>query len=526
MCSELARSGISLPLLFTPQFISFDSHLERILRDTSDIKPDQNDQRFQEEEWHQNAIYRASMQAYLVWCKNLKNQVDNATLNTTEKNRLQQAVEYLIYNLAPNSNPGRSPVQHAHESRGASLVHDLHRMTGDLLKHAINPQSPPTKNKLQIGKHIAATPGAVIHRTETLEIIQYTPVSTQVHTIPLLIIPSPVNRFYLCDLQEGNSLVHYLIKQGFQVYSLSWRNPQNAHKHWNLESYTKACTEAIIEVSKLSPTGKTNVFGFAAGGLLAALACSILSQQKNYCPVNSSSFAITSLLTHTSSQVGTELDEKMINAAKALMRLHEVSDAKELARNFAWLCPNNLLWNPLPCNYFGGESSPGDDIFHWNSDTLRTTARLHCDFLSMSRDNPFLEAGKLSLCGTPIDLSSITCDAYTIAGSCDHITPWESCYQTSLALGGKTEFVLVNRGHSRTLVCPIGSSDTRFYTDGEMTQNADDWLCEAIQHQGSWWPHWRSWLAKRSGPKHQPDRKLGDQQHPKLTPAPGHYVFE
>lgn len=526
MCYELAQSGISLPLLFTPQFITCDPHFKRILCGSSDIEPRHDDQHFQEKIWHQNTIYRASMQAYLVWCKNLRAQVDSAELAPSKKKQLFQAVQQLTHHLAPNSNPGNSPVQHAYESRGASLVHDLHRMTSDLLEHSTDTRSTTAKNKLQIGKHIAATAGAVIHRNEMLEIIQYTPVSTKVHTIPLLIIPSPINRFYLCDLQERNSLVHYLIKQGFQVYSLSWRNPKSSHKHWNLESYIETCIEAINEVARISPTGKTNVFGFAAGGILATLACSILSQQQSNNPINSSTLATTSLLTQTSSQVGTELNEKMIEAAKALTCLHEVSDAKKLAGNFSWLCPNNLLWNPLPCNYFGGESSPGDDIFHWNSDTLRTTAKLHCDFLSMSRDNPLLGGGEFSLCGCPIDLSCITCDTYALAGSCDHITPWEACYQTALALGGGTEFVLVNRGHFRALVCPIGSSDTCFYTDGETTQNADDWLCDAIQHHGSWWPHWKDWLSKRSGAKHQPDRQLGDQQHPKLTPAPGNYVFE
>lgn len=526
MCFELAQSGISLPLLFTPQFIACDTHFERILCGSSDIKPNHDDLRFQEQIWHQNAIYRASMQAYLAWCKSLSDQVDNADLSPPKKRQLLEAVQQLTHNLAPNSNPGNSPVQHAYESRGASLVHDLHRMTRDLLKYPTDDRSTATKNKLQIGKHIAATAGAVIHRSEMLEIIQYTPVSTKVHTIPLLIIPSPVNRFYLCDLQERNSLVHYLIKQGFQVYSLSWRNPQDSHKHWNLESYAEACAEAISETAKISSTGKINVFGFAAGGILTTLACCILNQQQPNSPINSSTLAITSLLTQTSSQVGTELNKTMIEAAKTLTSLNEVSDAKQLAHNFSWLCPNNLLWNPLPCNYFGGESSPGDDIFHWNSDTLRTTARLHCDFLSMSRDNPLLGDRVLTLCGVPVDLSNITCDTYTLAGSCDHITPWEACYQTSLALGGKTEFVLVNRGHSRALVCPIGSSDTCFYTDGEISQNADDWLCDAIQHQGSWWPHWRDWLKKRSGPKLQPDRQLGDERHPKLDPAPGNYVFE
>lgn len=525
MCYELANSGISLPLLFSPQFIACDAAFELILSGQSEVKPEPADARFQDPIWHQNAIYRASMQAYLAWSDNLRAQIKQSTLGQTERSFVENAVEQLISSLAPSSDSGGSPAQHAYESRGASLVHDLHRMTTDLFQHAESVRSTE-QSRLQVGKHIAATPGAVIHRTEMLEVIQYTPLSAAVYRIPLLIIPSPVNRFYLCDLQNGNSLVHYLLKLGFQVYTISWRNPQNSHKHWNLETYTEACIGAIEEINKLTPEGKLNLFGFAAGGMLSALACNVLNQRRREPAINSLTLAISSLLTHTASQVGTELNDKLVKAAKTLTLLHEASDAKHLARNFAWLSPNNLLWNPLVCNYFSGESSPGEDIFLWNSDTLRTTAGLHCDFLSMAQDNPLLDAGRLTLCNTAIDLSSIHCDSYTLAGSCDHITPWEACYQTSLAFGGDNEFVLVNRGHTRALVCPIDATDTCFYTKGEVTENPDDWLCDATQHRGSWWPHWSEWLAGRSGQQGEPERHLGDEQHPKMDPAPGRYVFE
>ena len=175
------------------------------------------------------------------------------------------------------------------------------------------------------------------------------------------------------------------------------------------------------------------------------------------------------------------------------------------------------------CNYFSGETSPEKDIFHWNNDTLRTTAGLYCDFLSMAGDDPLLENNRLSLCGDTINLSNIQCDTYTLAGSCDHITPWESCYQTCLSMGGSREFVLVNRGHTRSLVCPIDTNDACYYTHSEISSNPDDWLCDATEQRGSWWPHWATWLAQRSGGK-QP--QLGDAQNPKLDPAPGRYVIE
>lgn len=529
MCFELARSGISLPLIFTPQFIACDEECIRIIRGESELEAPRNDKRFKDPIWRRNAIYRASMQAYLTWCNNLKDQISKVAINDYQRKLLETAVQQLTQKLAPDINPGHSPVQHAYESRGASLVHDLHRMTHDLLTHSL-PAHHNTRKKLKAGKYIAATPGAVIHRSKMLELIQYTPLSTEVFHTPLLIIPSPVNRFYLCDLHEKNSLVHYLLRQGFQVYTLSWRNPLIAHKHWNLECYINETICSINELTFLTGQPSINLMGFAAGGLLTAITSSLLAHHSDASgstnPINSATLAITSLQTFLGSQVGPHLDDNLINAAKTLAQLHDVSDAKELAGNFAWLCPNHLLWNPLVSNYYHGEASAEDDLFYWNNDTQRTTAGLYCDFLSLTNDNPLLEPNKLSFCGIPLDLKNVQCDTYTLAGSCDHITPWESSYQSCLALGGKREFVLVNRGHSRSLVCPIGSTETSYYTHTDITSNSDDWLSEATQHAGTWWPHWSSWLAQRSGEKHPPPRQLGDEHHPKLAPAPGRYVFE
>lgn len=525
MCYELAHSGLSLPLIFTPQFVACDEEFIRIIRGQSELEAERSDNRFKDPLWRSNPIYRASMQAYLAWCQHLNQQIKEIALNDFQRELLENAVELLSERLAPENNPGNSPVQHAYESRGASLVHDLHRMTHDLLTHTL-PAHQNARKHFKAGKHIATTPGSVIYQTKMLELIHYTPLTTEVYKRPLLIIPSPVNRFYLCDLHQKNSLVHYLLKQGFQVYSLSWRNPLIAHKHWDLESYVNETINSINELVALSGQSSVNLMGFAAGGMLTAIVSSLFSHACDATgatnPVNSATLAITSLQTFLASQIGPRLDEPLMQAAKTLAQLHDVTDAKELASNFAWLCPNHLLWNPLVSNYYHGEESAENDLFYWNNDTQRTTAGLYSDFLSMTNDNPLLEPNKLTFCGIPLDLKNIQCDTYTLAGSCDHITPWESCYQSCMALGGQRQFVLVNRGHARSLVCPIDAEDTCYYTHSDIINNADDWLCEATQHDGSWWPHWRDWLSKRSGERRPPDNR----QSPILGPAPGRYVFE
>ncbi|EGG98630.1 hypothetical protein imdm_2102 [gamma proteobacterium IMCC2047] len=214
MCYELAHSGLSLPLIFTPQFVACDEEFIRIIRGQSELEAERSDNRFKDPLWRSNPIYRASMQAYLAWCQHLNQQIKEIALNDFQRELLENAVELLSERLAPENNPGNSPVQHAYESRGASLVHDLHRMTHDLLTHTL-PAHPNARKHFKAGKHIATTPGSVIYQTKMLELIHYTPLTTEVYKKPLLIIPSPVNRFYLCDLHQKNSLVHYLLKQGF-----------------------------------------------------------------------------------------------------------------------------------------------------------------------------------------------------------------------------------------------------------------------------------------------------------------------
>ena len=529
MCDELANSGLSLPLAFTPQFVAYNEALVDIIRGASSISPPAGDLRFQDQRWHNNRIYRASMQAYLNWCELLEEQANEIAHNDYQLNLLQMAVGELTTQLNPNIDSIHGILHHAYESRGASLIHDLHRMAHDLITHTL-PDHRGAKKQFKAGKHIAATPGAVIYRSDMLELLQYTPITTEVYHKPLLIIPSPLNRCYLCDLNNKNSLVHYLLKQGFQVYCASWRNPLIAHKHWSLDSYVNETISLIRELTLHIQQSSVNLMGFAAGGMLTTIATSLLAHQHQASgttnPINSATFAITSLQTHLGSQNDPAVDNKLTAAAQTLAQLHDVTDAKRLASNFAWLCPNPLLWNPLVSNYYHGEASANDELFHWNNDTLRITANLYSDFLALTNDNPLLEANRLSFCGIPLNVKDIQCDSYTLAGSCDHITPWESCYQSYLSLGGNKKFVLVNRGHSRSLICPIDAKDSCYYTNADITDNTDDWLSEANQHHGSWWPDWRDWLAAHSGERHVPQRTLGDSNHPKLAPAPGRYVFE
>lgn len=522
--TAMAKAGVSLPLLFTPQLVNLGAEFARIVSGQSSIQPGKEDRRFDDPTWFSNPIYKASMQTYLAWRQHLYLLLDESELGKQDKTQARAAIKLLTEAISPShSAAGIDAIRRVIKARGASLVHGLNRMTSDMLALG-SPATAPGDKPLKPGKEIAASKGAVVFRNELLELIQYQPAATQVFSTPILLIPSPINKFYIYDLYRHNSLTHYLQEAGLQVFCVSWRNPEEQHRNWNLESYLYALIEAAETVSDITAHPQLHLFGYSGGGIFAALLADQLSHHQKL-QAHTAGFALCNFYTHTETQMGIAVNPQIIQAAKTLLQLRSIIDGVELARMFAWLRPNNLLWNAWICNYFGGEDQPTADVRHWNNDVPRVANGLFADFLELYVDNYLLQPGQVELCGHPVDLSQITCDKYIVAGSHDHISPWECAYQSSLALGRNREFVLVNRGHMRSLVCPEGTKSARYYTNTFVDNNYDDWLAEATEHDGSWWPHWIAWLRQRSEGTKKAPRSLGNKNFPAQSTAPGNYVL-
>jgi polyhydroxyalkanoate synthase len=201
-----------------------------------------------------------------------------------------------------------------------------------------------------------------------------------------------------------------------------------------------------------------------------------------------------------------------------------VLEGEELARAFAWLRPNDLVWSYWVNNYLLGNDPPAYDVLAWNADNTNLPAGLHVDFLRLFAANAFAHPGAFDLGGTPIDLRQVAVDSYVLGASADHITPWKACYASSLLFGGEAQFVLSSSGHIQALVNPPGNPQSRFLTNPGLPADADAWLAGADEHEGTWWDHWLDWLAVRSGDERRAPRRLGSASHPALEPAPGSYV--
>jgi len=378
-----------------------------------------------------------------------------------------------------------------------------------------------------VGGNLGATPGAVVLRTEVFELIQYAPQTPTVRQVPLLLVPPTINKFYVLDLAPGRSWVEHLVRSGQQVFVLSWRNPDARHAGWNLDTYLRAVLDALDAVERICRTERTVLAGACSGGILASLVAAHLTATGRPERLAGLGFTVTVLDTDRAGVPAALADRYLAAAATALSRRRGYLDGRVLAEVFAWLRPDDLVWQYWVNNYLLGRKPPAFDILYWNADTTRMPAGLHADFVDLALDNRLAQAGSATALGTAVDLGKVTVDGYVVAGVADHITPWQNCYRTVGLLGGDTRFVLSTSGHIAAIVNPPGNNAKATYrVNPANPADPADWLAGATTEQGSWWPDFATWLGRRCGPDRPAPKKLGAAGLPPLIEAPGTYALD
>src|SRR5258707_3216761 len=372
-----------------------------------------------------------------------------------------------------------------YETGGASLVKGLTHMLEDLANNGGMPSQVNMK-AFQCGKALSLSPGAVVFKNEVLEPIQYQPTTPQVYGRPLLIVPPQVNKFYGMDLSPNKSIIRYLVANGQQVFAISWRNPTPQQRAWGCEPYERATLEAIDAVRAITESRDANIRGWCLGGMTLATLLGHLAAQGDQ-RIHAVTFLVTVLDTSVESTMGLFATRETIAAAREASRLKGVIEGQEMARVFAWLRPNDLIWNYWVNNYLIGKDPAAFDILYWNNDTTRLPAKFHTELLDFSLKNPLTKPGGLKLLGTPIDLSRVTLETFITAGITDHITPWQGCYATTQLLGGTPEFILSSAGHIQSILNPPGNPKARYFTNAENPADAAHWLGRAGQRPGSCW---------------------------------------
>ena len=500
--------------------------LARVAAGRSAIGPAKGDRRFGDRAWSSNWAFRRLMQGYLATRDTVDRLISDAELDWRTERQARFAATNLLDALAPTNFPWSNPavLKEGIDTGGTNLVRGAHRLLHDVTHSPHLPASVDV-SKFEVGGNVAVTPGSVVLRTEVFELIHYRPSTERVHEVPLLFVPPTINKYYILDISAGRSLVQWLLDQQQQVFTISWRNPDVEQGHFDLDTYAQAVLEARDAVAEITRQPAVNVNAACSGGIITAVALGHLAATGEQDKFGTLTMMVCALDQARMGTTGALATREVAAAAVAESARKGYVDGQALAGVFAWLRPNDLVWNYVVNNYLLGKDPPAFDILYWNQDSVRLAAGLHRDFVRMGLDNALTHPGEVEVLDTPIDLSAITLDSYTVAGLKDHIVPWQNAYRSTLLLGGSKRFVLSTSGHIQALVNPPAADSRASYrvTD-DTTVDAEAWLATADAKPGSWWPDYRDWLGARSGALKPAPKSLGSRKYRPTAKAPGSYV--
>ena len=515
--------AVRQPLHSARHVAHFSLELKNVLLGQSELRPGDDDRRFSDPAWSQNPLYKRYMQTYLAWRKELHSWISHSDLSPQDISRGQFVINLLTEAMSPtNSLSNPAAVKRFFETGGKSLLDGLGHLAKDLVNNGGMP-SQVDMDAFEVGKNLATTEGAVVFRNDVLELIQYRPITESVHERPLLVVPPQINKFYVFDLSPDKSLARFCLRNGVQTFIVSWRNPTKSQREWGLTTYIEALKEAIEVVLSITGSKDLNLLGACSGGITTATLVGhyVASGEKK---VNAFTQLVSVLDFELNTQVALFADEKTLEAAKRRSYQSGVLEGKDMAKVFAWMRPNDLIWNYWVNNYLLGRQPPAFDILYWNNDNTRLPAAFHGELRDLFKHNPLTRPGALEVSGTAVDLGKVAIDSFHVAGITDHITPWDAVYRSALLLGGQRRFILSNSGHIQSILNPPGNPKACYFENDKLSSDPRAWYYDAKREEGSWWPVWLGWLQERSGELGDPDFNLGSATHPPLEAAPGTYV--
>jgi polyhydroxyalkanoate synthase len=537
--SSLARFGLSLarrPRTVAQRAVSTGTELAKIAAGRSGLSPAARDRRFTDPAWTGNPFLKRLVQLHLAGAELTESLLADADLGWRDGERVGFILRNLVDAAAPSNNPLISPVawKALIDSGGASAVRGARALVTDL---ATAPRIPAmvAPDAFEVGKDVAATPGAVIWRSEICELIQYEPVTPRVHRYPVVVVPPMINKFYVTDLAPGRSMVEYLVAQGYQVFVVSWRNPDARHRDWDLDAYGQAVTVALDTARAVTGAAKASICSLCSGGILSAMVAAHLADTGRLDQLATLYLGVTVLDQTAEGTTAALIDEKTAKLAVAASKARGYLDGRALAEVFAWLRPNDLIWNYWVNNYLQGRPPPAFDILYWNADTTRMPAALHRDFINIAMTSALAKPGAATLLGSPVDLAAVDTDTYIVAGVADHLCPWQSCYRSTQLLGGDVRFVLSTSGHIASMVNPPDNPKAKFQAAPDPVPgraapgnpaDPQEWLAAAQTVPTSWWADYAAWLADRSGGQRRRPARLGGAGFEPMEAAPGRYIMD
>ena len=490
--------------------------------------PEKGDRRFKHEAWDNNPYFDFIKQSYLVTANAIQSVVaETEGLNEKDAQKLRFYTQQFVDTLSPTNFIMTNPqvLEATLESKGENLIKGLQNFCDDFDSENGKLRIKMTdQDAFELGKNVATTPGKVVFQNELLQLIQYSPMTEEVHKKPLLIIPPWINKFYMLDLQEKNSLIKYQLEQGHTVFVVSWVNPDESLRDKDFEDYVLTGALAAVDaVEKATGEKKINAIGYCIGGTLLAATLSYMTAKDDR-RIASATFYVTMLDFSEPGELGVFVDEQQIQSLEEEMNERGYLDGAQMAATFNMLRSNDLIWSFYVNNYLLGKEPFPFDLLYWNSDSTRMPAKMHSTYLrTMYLENSFKDAGGIIINGVPIDLRDIKTPAYFISTEEDHIAPWKSTYLGAQLFSGPVRFVLGKSGHIAGIVNPPAAKKYGYYTGAKPMTDADEWLENTKSHEGSWWLDWDKWVKKFAGNK-VPARTAGEGKLKVIEDAPGSYV--
>jgi polyhydroxyalkanoate synthase subunit PhaC len=513
--------------LFSAYMDVWSNAIRKVAGEVDEKAPTERaDKRFQDPEWGRNAFFDFMKQAYLVtsrWAGDLVTHAEGLDENTRHKAGFY--VKQITNAISPSNFILTNPevFRETIATNGENLVRGMKMLAEDIEagKGELRLRQSDA-SKFEIGRNIAVTPGKVVARNELAEIIQYEPTTEKVLKRPLLICPPWINKFYILDLNKEKSFIRWAVDQGHTVFVISWVNPDERHARKDWEAYVHEGLEfALDAVEDATGQREINAIGYCVGGTLLATALALWSRTGED-RVKSVTFFTTQVDFTHAGDLKVFVDDDQIAALEKAMSQKGYLEGTKMATAFNMLRSGDLIWPYVVNNYMRGKDPMPFDLLYWNADSTRMTAANHSYYLRNFYLNNALSAGTLELAGQTVSLADIKIPVYNLAAREDHIAPARSVFVGCRYFGGKVEYVMAGSGHIAGVVNPPALKKYQHWTGGKPVGDFDDWVANATEHPGSWWPHWQAWIERKDDDRVKA-RKPGGKAKP-IADAPGEYV--